>query len=262
MNRQNDLHLGRLRDSLQAITGFRDKRVTAFDPNFKIWKERTKQSLSELFGSEHDYSSRFSSLQFWKVRARVSLRPGSHQEWLSQDQETFDNDLDRAHAILKDALEEFPVLADQVGPMDMEHDSQDDTESSSHGYYVDKSRIQELKAISTTKFDLSKLIKILEEMNVCNQKQCYISLIMLTRALLDHVPPIFSCKNFSEVLNNYAGTKSFKESMAHLENSSRKIADQHLHSQIRQKESLPNKTQVNFSNDIDVLLSEIVRVLK
>ena len=146
--------------------------------------------------------------------------------------------------------------------MDIEHDSQENTEPSLRDYYVDKSRIEELKAISTTKFDLSKLIRILEEMNVCNQKQCYISLIMLTRALLDHVPPIFSYKNFSEVSNNYASTKSFKGSMVHLENSSRKIADQHLHSQIRQKESLPKKTQVNFSNDIDVLLSEIVRVLK
>jgi len=144
----------------------------------------------------------------------------------------------------------------------IEYDSQKNADPSLHDDYVDKSRIQELKAISTTKFDLSKLINILEEMNVCNQKQCYISVIMLTRALLDHVPPIFSFKKFSEVSNNYAGTRSFKDSMVHLEKSSRKIADQYLHSQIRQKESLPNKTQVNFLNDIDVLLSEIVRVLK
>ncbi len=146
--------------------------------------------------------------------------------------------------------------------MDMEHGSQETIEPSPPDYYVDKSRIQELKAISTTQFDLSKLIRILEEMNLCHKEQCHISLIMLTRALLDHVPPIFSCKTFSEVSNNYAGTKSFKESMFHLENSSRKIADQHLHSQIRQREALPNETQVNFSNDIDVLLSEVVRILK
>lgn len=116
MNRQNDLHLGRLRESLQAITGFRDKRVTAFDSNFKTWRERTKQSLSELFGQEHDYTRRFSSLQFWKVRVRVSMGRSSGPEWSRQDQETFDNDLDRARALLTDALEEFPVLADQVPP--------------------------------------------------------------------------------------------------------------------------------------------------
>lgn len=128
--------------------------------------------------------------------------------------------------------------------------------------YVDRSRLQELRNITTAQFDLSRLIKVLEELNVCYKNHCDISVIMLTRALLDHVPPIFSCGTFSEVSNNYAGSKSFKESMRHLEKSSRKIADQYLHTQIRQKESLPNTTQVNFSNDVDVLLGEIVRVLK
>lgn len=85
---------------------------------------------------------------------------------------------------------------------------------------------------------------------------------MLVRSILDHVPPEFSCKSFSEVANNYAGSKSFKQSMAHLENSSRKIADAHLHTQIRKTESLPNKTQVNFTNDLDVLLAEIARILR
>ena len=49
--------------------------------------------------------------------------------------------------------------------------------------------------------------------------------------------------------------------MIHLDTSSRKIANAHLHTQIRKKEILPNQTQVDFSNDIDVLLSEIVRIL-
>ena len=128
--------------------------------------------------------------------------------------------------------------------------------------YVDKSRLLELKNIANRKFDMARLIKILEELNICHKNSCYISVITLTRALLDHVPPIFACKAFSEVANNYTGSKSFKESMMHLEKSSRKIADQYLHTQVRQSESLPNQTQVNFSNDIDVLLGEIVRVLK
>jgi len=80
--------------------------------------------------------------------------------------------------------------------------------------------------------------------------------------MLDHIPPIFQYNKFSEVANNYGkGGKSFKESMERLENSSRKIADGYLHSQIRSKEILPNDTQVNYSNDIDLLLSEIIRLL-
>jgi len=162
----------------------------------------------------------------------------------------------------------FRVMASQVQMaieelrMEIEQDGKASDGSSQDGQYVDRSRLQELKNVAATQFDLSRLIKILEELNTCYKNHCDVAVIMLTRALLDHVPPIFSCKTFSEVANNYAGLKSFKESMTHLENSSRKIADQNLHTQIRQKESLPNRTQVNFSNDIDILLSEIVRVLK
>ena len=50
--------------------------------------------------------------------------------------------------------------------------------------------------------------------------------------------------------------------MVHLDSSSRKIADAFLHTQIRSKEVLPNSTQIDFSNDLDVLLSEIYRTLK
>lgn len=34
-----------------------------------------------------------------------------------------------------------------------------------------------------------------------------------------------------------------------------------LHQQIRKREVVPNRTQVNFSNDLDVLLGEIIRKL-
>lgn len=50
--------------------------------------------------------------------------------------------------------------------------------------------------------------------------------------------------------------------MDHLQKSSRKIADSHLHIMIRKKEVLPNATQVDFKNDLDRLLGEIVRILK
>jgi len=128
--------------------------------------------------------------------------------------------------------------------------------------YVDLGRIEELKAISTDRFDLSKLIRLIEELNQCHANECVFAVAMLTRAILDHVPPIFGRSGFSEVANTYPGAKSFKQSMQNLENSSRSISDAQLHVQIRKKEALPNRTQVNFSNDLDVLLAEIVRVLR
>lgn len=126
--------------------------------------------------------------------------------------------------------------------------------------FVNEGRIEELEKICNPKFDFTKLIKILREINMCYQTESYFAVIVLIRAAIDHVSPIFGQENFKEVVNNHSGTKSFKENMERLENSSRKIADQYLHTLIRKKEILPNKTQINFSNDLDVLLAEIVRL--
>ena len=129
--------------------------------------------------------------------------------------------------------------------------------------FVDPTRLAELCAIQSLEFDLSRLVRYCEELNTNNERDCFLSTAMLVRAILDHVPPIFGCQNFAEVVNNYsAGNRSFRQSMEHLNNSLRKIADAHLHTQIRKSEILPNRTQVNFSSDLDVLLAEIVRVLK
>jgi hypothetical protein len=128
--------------------------------------------------------------------------------------------------------------------------------------YVDPDRIAEFEQISQPAFDLTKLVRFCEELNVCFAGECYLAVAMLTRAVIDHVPPIFGCRTFTEVANNASGSKSFKESMRHLENSSRNIADQHLHGQIRSSESLPTARQVNFENDLDVLLGEVVRLLR
>jgi hypothetical protein len=127
--------------------------------------------------------------------------------------------------------------------------------------YISETRLKELRSITSQKYDLARLIRMLEEINDANEKHSYISIGLLCRAIIDHVPPIFMYKSFSEVANNYKGSKSFKGSMLHLENSLRKISDSHLHTQIRDREVLPTFHQVDFRADIDVLLAEIVRIL-
>lgn len=128
--------------------------------------------------------------------------------------------------------------------------------------YIDTTRINELKGLPTDKFDFIKLIKLCEELNSNYSNSNYLTVAMLCRTIIDHVPPIFGMSSFSEVANNYVSTKSFKDSMLNLSNSARKIGDSYLHTQIRKKEVLPSKTQVDFSNDLDILLSEIVRIMK
>lgn len=128
--------------------------------------------------------------------------------------------------------------------------------------FVDLARLEELRGLTKAKFDIARLIRLCEELNVCFRSECYHASVMLTRAILDHVPPILGCKSFPEVASSYAGGKSFKEAMETLDKMARKIADGHLHTQIRAAEVLPTRVQVNFSHGMDVLLGEVVRVLR
>jgi hypothetical protein len=128
---------------------------------------------------------------------------------------------------------------------------------------IAESRLTELRELVPSEFDLRKLNRLCEEINTTYAEGCYFATAMLTRGLLDHVPPIFGKTTFTEVANNYSGGgKSFKETMQHLENAARKVADAHLHMPIRQSETLPVAQQVNFASQLDVLLSEIVRITK
>lgn len=125
--------------------------------------------------------------------------------------------------------------------------------------FVNSDRILELQNVKSN-YDLTKLIQFCKELNNAYRKKSYLSIPLLIRAIIDHIPPIFGKLNFSDVCGSH-GTKSFKDSMNNLDNSLRKIADSTIHTQIRRKETLPNETQINFKADLDVLLSEICRYL-
>ena len=129
--------------------------------------------------------------------------------------------------------------------------------------FVNFERLQELRALRHPSWDFRKLIRLCEELNDNFLRGNFLAVGMIGRTLLDHVPPLFNCKSFDEVANNYGGQnkyKSFKKNITHLNESLRSIADSYLHSQIREKEILPNETQIEFRQDLDVLLGEIVRI--
>jgi hypothetical protein len=134
--------------------------------------------------------------------------------------------------------------------------------SASGSTLIAESRIAELRTARSAQFDLRRLIRLCEELNTAYGQGCYFATIVLTRSLLDHVPPLFAKHNFMEVANNYpgAGKSSFKEAMLSLESAARKIADAHLHTPIRKHETLPVSQQVNFGPQLDVLLAEVVRI--
>jgi hypothetical protein len=129
--------------------------------------------------------------------------------------------------------------------------------------YINKHRIDSLKIIKDKEFDFSRLILLCEEINRSYPKD-RIATIALIRTILNHVPPIFdpNFNSFKEVVSNYSWGKSIKGSMENLENSSRNIADHHLHKKIEKNEILPTPNQVDFSQDLDVLLAEIIKIEK
>lgn len=125
--------------------------------------------------------------------------------------------------------------------------------------FVNNERIEQLRNISNSEFDLKRLIRMLDEINDNYSLSNFLSVAMLSRAIIDHIPPLFGLNTFNEVTNNY-GNKSFKKNMEHLNNSMRSIADSYLHVTIRKNESLPNETQIDFSRELDFLLAEVIRI--
>lgn len=124
-------------------------------------------------------------------------------------------------------------------------------------------RITELKGASHADHDFTRLICLCEELNDNATRNNPLAVIMLTRAILDHVPPVFGFDTFAMVASNYAGGgSSFKKSMERLENHARKVADRFLHSKIRNKETRPTMNEVNFAQELETMLSELCRVLK
>ncbi len=125
--------------------------------------------------------------------------------------------------------------------------------------FVSDERVSELRTLQIHSFDLGRLIRLCEELNVS-----------VPRGLLPCDGHAVACaarpcaagvwqRTFAEVANN-VGSKSFNESMQHLENGARKIADAHLHTPIRKREALPTAQQVALGPELDVLLAELIRL--
>lgn len=131
-------------------------------------------------------------------------------------------------------------------------------ESAKHPPFIHPDRIQELEQLDHDDFDFRKLVQLCRELTDNYDNGNYLSVTMLGRSIMNHVPPIFGFTTFNEVASNH-GKQSFKKSMSNLNASLKNIADSYLHDPIRKRETLPNATQVNFSQDMDVLLAEVVR---
>lgn len=140
--------------------------------------------------------------------------------------------------------------------------SNDEEQSRKIEPYVSEERIKELSKLDNDNYDLTRLIQLLVELNTANRNLSFMTIAILLRAIIDHIPPVFNLNTFNEVTSNYKCSKSFKSSMLHLNKSLRNVADTFLHLRLRKQEILPTFSQVDFRSDLDMLLSEIIRINK
>lgn len=128
--------------------------------------------------------------------------------------------------------------------------------------YVSPDLISELRDCKNGAYDLTRLAELCRELNVTSGGRANMATMMLVRAILDHVPPALGCVTFAEVSSSYAGSKSFKDHMRHLDASSRKVADGMLHTRIRRQESVPTDIEVDFRSAVGELVREVLRVAR
>ncbi len=130
--------------------------------------------------------------------------------------------------------------------------------------FIHPDRIKELGEIKNQNIDLVKLIQLCVEINIITSlPESKLGPAIYLRTIIDHIPTIFNFFTFKEFANNYKeGNRSFMKAMQKLDTSMRNMADNNLHAQARKKEILPTKNQFDYSQEIDLLLSEVVRVLK
>ena len=254
-------------------SGVSSVQIECFSPHFQSWEDKPPASDDEIeayLACHVLWSWRF-ALEGWELglsdflRLRQPLRIiqrlvslGENKDWTVEPRPP--------HGLwLKptpDFLRQNRQGPSRPRPRDAAAEATSVTPTAPAEYvYIDELRIADLRRTNSANYDLRKLIALCEELNICYRSQCYHAVAALTRTLLDHIPPILGCRTFSEVANNYGGTRSFKECMQRLEGAARTIGDMHLHTPVRRNESLPTRTQVNFSNEVDVLLAEIVRLL-
>jgi hypothetical protein len=128
--------------------------------------------------------------------------------------------------------------------------------------YVDPTTIEALKHLTPSGLDLRKLIALCEELNIVSGRNAYLALGALLRMALDHVPPLFGFDTFAQVTSSYAGGRSFKDHMQHLDKSSRKVSHAIIHGIARPRDVLPGPLQVDFRASLAELLNEIIRIVE
>jgi hypothetical protein len=123
--------------------------------------------------------------------------------------------------------------------------------------FLEPSVLAALRQAKVNKFDCAKLVRFCEELNDAYGRGNYLSCVLLIRAVMNHVPPVFGYRTFAEVTAQSG--KSLKAVFERLEDNARPISDLHSHALIRAKESLPTRHQVEpYKASFELLIQEVI----
>jgi len=239
--------------SIKNILDISEDKLMRIVENYNIGRKYFK------INNEHYLLDGFKELQIFTFKNEIYTKENINK--ICKEQDLYEKDLLRGIYIPPRILSKFGEnITDKFIKGDFGYLSKQKENMKVNDVYVAKERIQEIKQINNSKFDFTKLVKILEELNIAYSNNMIYTIAILVRAIKDHIPPVFEKDKFEEVAN---GQKtSIKGNFMKLQKSLKNIADGFMHIHIRKKENLPNMTQVDFKNDLDVLLQEIARICK
>ena len=130
-------------------------------------------------------------------------------------------------------------------------------------FYVKPYLINNLQtAGKTSDFKIGKLIALCNELNFNFQRKNTYTVLFCIRAIIDHIPPIFSARNFNEVIKGYnSWPRTDKKYIQNLARD-RNISDDALHRQISTDIDLVDFSQ-SIPNPIAIqsLLREVIKLL-
>lgn len=210
------------------------KTIDYSSPRIKLWEKRTKDFVENNY--DKTYVDILEDALSWGQIITPGEGPQLHSAAMTRAIEFLDN------------LKQEPLVAKSESAL------------VENGEFIAESILLELRKIKSAEFDIKKLLRFCEELNDSYSSGNYFSCAFLIRAVMNHVPPIFSHQKFSQVVVNSG--KSLKKIFSQLEQDSRPIADLHAHIVIRKKEQLPSKHQIEpYKPSFEILIQEIISLL-
>lgn len=129
--------------------------------------------------------------------------------------------------------------------------------------YVERGIIDQLKSVENERWGgVDRLVRFCEELNACFTGGQLFAVTCLTRTILGYVVPLFRCKTFDQVAKLEFGSKELEEAVKCLDSSFRNVGNHYLGSPISQGGVLPSPRQVDFAEELNTLLAEVVRLLR